>query len=65
MNASSQYATQRDRWANELWNVSLLPSVAANEVAQPYRQLRLTAQITDEMRSESSSRRPLRVIERK
>lgn len=33
MTALSGFAKRSDRWANELWNVSLLPVTAANESA--------------------------------
>jgi hypothetical protein len=68
MKASNQIASQRDRWANELWNVSLFPSPSlpapANELVHSERHLRLTPKNTDEPRSDSSAARPLRVIAR-
>jgi hypothetical protein len=62
MSTSSQFAKSRDRWANELWNVSILPSPAANQVDLTQAALRLTPKNVDERRSETSSGRPLKVV---
>jgi hypothetical protein len=57
----TSFAKPAARWANELWNVSLLPSTAANEIrAQPQLTLGGLENI-DETRSLESFRRPLRV----
>lgn len=73
MTQSSRYATRSERWANELWNVSLLPAPVANESGSFLaRQTAESSPSTtgaeprklenlDERRSELSLRRPLRV----
>jgi hypothetical protein len=72
MTQSSRFATRSDRWANELWNVSLLPVPAANESGSfPARQTPENApprapelrklENLDERRSELPPTRPLRV----
>jgi hypothetical protein len=57
MTESSRYAKHSDRWANELWNVSLLPVAAANENDDSLRKL----ENLDERRRRESFLRPLTV----
>lgn len=53
-----QFARDADKWASELWNVSLLPVArASNDASAPLRLL----ENIDERRSAESFRRPLMV----
>lgn len=61
MTNASRYNKTADRWANELWNVSLLPAAPANETAPRLRKL----EIVDDRRSDASNVRPLTVSARR
>jgi len=57
MTQSSRFAKETDRWANELWNVSLFPVSTGHE-----RELTPSGlENADEKRRQPSIRRPLRV----
>jgi hypothetical protein len=56
MTNSTQFARNTDKWASELWNVSLFPASRPSNDAKP--QLLLLENI-DEGRSPESFRRPL------
>ncbi len=59
MTNSTQFASEADKWASELWNVSLLPVPQPLNDAGP--RLRLVENV-DEKRSAESFRRPLVVV---
>jgi hypothetical protein len=57
MSESSAYAKTADRWANELWNVSLFPAVS-----EPANELTPSGlENLDETRSRESFPRTLRI----
>ena len=59
MTNSTPFARSADKWASELWNVSLLPvGRASNDAGPGGPRLRLLENI-DEGRSPESFRRPL------
>jgi len=57
MTNASRYNKTADRWANELWNVSLLPAAPANETGPRLRKL----EIVDDKRSDAPNGRALLV----
>jgi hypothetical protein len=60
MTASSRFAKTHDRWANQLWNVSLLPVAPANETDPSRPELR-KLENADEKRTRREIVRPLTV----
>jgi hypothetical protein len=59
MSESSRYAKAAERWANELWNVSLFPAPAGATSALTLSGL----ENLDERRRPESFRRPLRICQ--